>query len=68
MDHLALDSVLSLLGVRGHNPRFEGFRPMPAAPAAGSGHIMRALAAIVALFAALSLALWATVWLVIQLP
>jgi len=41
---------------------------MPAAPAAGSGHIMRALAAIVALFAALSLALWATVWLVIQLP
>jgi len=63
----ALDIVLWLLDVRGHIPRFEDFRPVPAAPAPSPGHAVRVLAAIIAVFAALSLAVWATVWLAIQL-
>jgi hypothetical protein len=67
----ALDIILWLteivLDVRGHIPRFEDFRPVPAAPAVGPSHAMRVLAAIVAVFAALSLAVWAAVWLAIQL-
>ena len=67
----ALDIVLwlvdILLDVRGHIPRFEDFRPVPAAPASNPGHVMRVLAAIIAAFTALSLTVWATVWLAIQL-
>ncbi|MDD1527720.1 MULTISPECIES: hypothetical protein [Bradyrhizobium] len=62
---LALELILSLLDVRGHIPRFDDFRPTPVAPApAGTA---RALAAIIAVFAVLSLAVWATVWLAVQL-
>jgi hypothetical protein len=64
----ALDFVLWLLGVRGHIPRYEDFRPVPqAAPAARANNIMLALAVIVAVFVVLSLAVWMTVWLAIQL-
>jgi hypothetical protein len=63
----ALDFVLRLLDVRGHIPRFDDFRPVPAVPSAGAGHLVRALAIAVAVFAALSLAVWGTVWLAIQL-
>ncbi|MDA9474989.1 hypothetical protein XI03_10860 [Bradyrhizobium sp. CCBAU 65884] len=61
---LALELILSLLDVRGHIPRFDDFRP-PVAPApAGT---VRALAAAIAVFAVLSLAIWATVWLATHL-
>lgn len=67
MGVLARDIVLWLLEVRGHIPRFDDFRPMPEAPAGNAGNVMRAIAAIIAVFGALSLAVWATVWLAIQL-
>ncbi len=58
---LALELILSLLDVRGHIPRFDDFRPAPVAPApAGTA---RTLATAIAVFAVLSLAIWATVWL-----
>jgi hypothetical protein len=61
----ALELILSLLDVRGHIPRFDDFRPIPAAPAPVG--VMRAVAAAIAVFAVLSLAIWATVWLAIHL-
>ncbi|RZN08971.1 hypothetical protein CWO91_19940 [Bradyrhizobium genosp. SA-3] len=64
---LALELILSLLDVRGHIPRFDDFRPVPAAPATGPVGIARALAAAIAVFIVLSLAIWATVRLAIQL-
>jgi hypothetical protein len=64
---LALDLVLWLTGVRGHIPRFDEFRPVPAAPAAGIGSAVRVLAITAAVLAALSLAVWGTVWIAIQL-
>jgi hypothetical protein len=67
MASLALDLVLWLIGVRGHIPRFDDFRPVPAAPTAGAGHVARVLAITAAVFAALSLALWGTVWIAIRL-
>lgn len=67
MAPLALALVLWLTGVRGHIPRFDDFRPVPAAPAAGAGHIVRVLAITALVFAVLSLALWSTVWIAIQL-
>ncbi|QDP22096.1 hypothetical protein [Bradyrhizobium cosmicum] len=67
MAWLALDLVLWLTGVRGHIPRFDEFRPVPAAPAIGISSIVRVLAITVAVFAALSLAVWGTVWIAIQL-
>ncbi|KGT80550.1 hypothetical protein MA20_03650 [Bradyrhizobium japonicum] len=67
MASLALDLVLWLTGVRGHIPRFDDFRPVPAAPSVGAGHLVRVLAITAAIFAALSLAVWGTVWIAIQL-
>jgi hypothetical protein len=67
MAFVALDLVLWQLGVRGHIPRFDDFRPAPAAPAAGFGNFMRALAAMAAVVGALSLAIWAAVWLALQM-
>ena len=58
---LVLELIFSLLDVRGHIPRFDDFRPTPVASApAGAA---RALAAVIAVLAGLSLAIWATVWL-----
>ncbi|SFI72155.1 hypothetical protein [Bradyrhizobium sp. cf659] len=65
MRFLAFELLLSLLDVRGHIPRFEDFRPVPAAPAPAGA--VRALAAAIAVFAVLSLAIWAAVWVAIHL-
>lgn len=67
MGLFALDIILWLLGVRGHIPQFDDFRPAPAAPSASPGTIARTVVAIVAVVAALVLALWATVRLAIEL-
>ena len=67
MASLALDLVLWLTGVRGHIPRFDDFRPAPATPTAGVSYIARVLAITAGVFAVLSLALWGTVWIAIQL-
>ncbi|AMA60330.1 hypothetical protein [Bradyrhizobium sp. CCGE-LA001] len=67
MASYALDLVLWLAGIRGHIPRFDDFRPVPAAPATGAGYLMRVLAIMAAVFAALSLAVWSTVWMAIRL-
>ncbi|OKO77092.1 hypothetical protein AC629_32045 [Bradyrhizobium sp. NAS80.1] len=67
MASFALDLVLWLTGVRGPIPRFDDFRPVPAAPTAGAGYIVRILAIMATVFAALSLAIWGTVWIAIQL-
>ena len=61
------DFVLRLLGVRDHIPRFDDFRPVPAVPSTGAGRVVRALVAAAAVLAALSLAVWGTVWLAIRL-
>ncbi|WBL77479.1 hypothetical protein I3J27_31365 [Bradyrhizobium xenonodulans] len=67
MTSLALDLVLWLTGVRGHIPRFDDFRPVPAASPVGAGYLVRVLVIMAAVFAALSLAVWGTVWIAIQL-
>ncbi|MGX1319945.1 hypothetical protein AB7M17_003398 [Bradyrhizobium sp. USDA 377] len=67
MASFALDLVFWLAGIRGHIPRFDDFRPVPAAPAAGAGHLARVLAIMATVFAALSLAVWGTVWMAISL-
>jgi hypothetical protein len=67
MAPLALNLVLWLIDVRGHIPRFDDFRPAPAAPTVGVSYIVRILAITAGVFAALSLALWGTVWIAIQL-
>lgn len=67
MASYALDLVLWLAGIRGHIPRFDDFRPVPAAPATGASYLLRVLAIVATVFAALSLAVWGTVWLAISL-
>lgn len=67
MASLARDLVLWLTGVRGHIPRFDDFRPAPAAPTAVARYVIRIMAIMAAIFAALSLAVWGTVWIAIQL-
>ncbi|MBR1179365.1 hypothetical protein JQ617_35745 [Bradyrhizobium sp. KB893862 SZCCT0404] len=67
MASLALDLVLWLAGIRGHIPRFDDFQPAPAAPATGAHYLVRVLAIMAAVFAALSLAVWGTVWIAIRL-
>ncbi|MCP3374292.1 hypothetical protein [Bradyrhizobium cajani] len=65
MRFLALELILSLLDVRGHIPRFDDFRPAPAAPAPGGA--VRAVAAAIAVFIVLALAVWTTVWLAVNI-
>jgi len=67
MTSFALDLVLWLAGIRGHIPRFDDFRPVPVAPATGASHLLRVLAIVAAVLVALSLAVWATVWIAIEL-
>ena len=67
MASLALDLVLWLAGIRGHIPRFDDFRPVPVAPAARANHVVRVLAIVAAVLAVLSLAVWGTVWIAIEL-
>jgi len=65
MSLLAFELILSLLDIRGNIPRFDDFRPAPATSAPIG--IVRALAAAIAVFAVLSLGVWATVWLAVHL-
>ena len=67
MTSFALDLVLWLAGIRGHIPRFDDFRPVPVAPAAGANHLLRALAIVATVLTALTLAVWGTVWIAIEL-
>ncbi|MDN4984777.1 hypothetical protein QY049_16350 [Bradyrhizobium sp. WYCCWR 13022] len=67
MPSFALDLVLWLAGIRGHIPRFDDFRPVPVAPAPGANHLVRVLAVVAAVLAVVSLAVWATVWIAIEL-
>jgi hypothetical protein len=67
MASLALDLVLWLIGVRGHNPHFDEFRPVPATPTAGGNSILGVVTITAAILAALSLAVWGTVWIAIRL-
>jgi hypothetical protein len=67
MASFALDLVLWLAGIRGHIPRFDDFRPVPVAPAAGANHLLRVLAIVAAVLVVLSLAVWTTVWIAIEL-
>ena len=67
MGLFVLDIVLSALGVRGHIPHCDDFRPVPSVTSANSSLLVKVLTAFVAVFAALSLAVWTTVWLAIQL-
>ena len=67
MASLALDLVLWLTGVRGQIPRFDDFRPVPTTPTVGASHLVRVMVITAAVLAALSLAVWGTVWIAIQL-
>ncbi|MBR1091136.1 hypothetical protein JQ621_27080 [Bradyrhizobium manausense] len=67
MASFALDLVLWLAGIRGNIPRFEDFRPGPVAPAAGANRLVQVLIVVAAVMAALSLAVWGTVWIAIEL-
>ena len=66
MASFALDLVLWLTGVRGHIPRFDDFPPVPSTPNVGVGHLVRVMVISAAVLAALSLAVWGTVWIAIQ--
>jgi len=67
MASFALDLILWLASIRGHIPRFDDFRPAPIAPAAGANHLIQILTIVAAVLAVLSLAVWATVWIAIEL-
>ena len=67
MASFALDLVLWLIGVRGHIPRFDDFRPVPTKPTVGASHLVRVMVITAAVLAALSLVVWGTVWIAIQL-
>ncbi len=67
MGLFVLDVILWLVGLRGHIPQFDDFRPVPSHGSPRSPALLGILAAFVGVFAVLSLALWATVWLAIQL-
>lgn len=68
MGLFVLDVVLWLLGVRGHIPQFDDFHPVPATSLPGAGGaVMRMLATIIVVLAAVSLAIWAAVWLTLRL-
>jgi hypothetical protein len=67
MASLALDLVLWLIGIRGHIPRYDDFRPVPAASSAIAGYLVRMLAIVATVVVAFSLAVWVTVWIAIRL-
>lgn len=67
MGLFVLDILLWLTGIRGHIPRFDDFQSAPVAPVSAPGRLVRALAAVIAVFAVLSFAVWATVEIAISL-
>jgi hypothetical protein len=64
-----LDAVLWVLGIRGHVPRDDDFRPgrNEALLAAGRNPLWRILTLFVVTIAFLALALWLAVWLALKL-
>jgi hypothetical protein len=64
-----LDALFWIIGIRGHAPHYDAFRPGRggSSPAASTGPLLRVLAAIVTSVAFLSLVLWTAVWLAIKL-
>lgn len=69
MSLFVLEAAIWILGIRGHIPHSGDFGPAPddSSFAANTSPLARALAAFVVTVAALSLALWAAVWLAIKL-
>ena len=69
MSLFVLDAVLWIFGIRGHIPQNDGFPAGRGGSSfiANSATLMRVLAVAVISIAVLSLALWAAVWLAIQL-
>jgi hypothetical protein len=68
MSPYVLDVLLWIVGIRGHIPHYEEFRPGRSEPSpTNAGRLFRILAAVVLSVMLLSLALWAAVWLAIRL-
>jgi len=69
MSLYGLDALLWIAGIRGHIPHHDDFGAgrSGSSIAANSGTLMRVLAAVVVVAAALSLVLWAACWLAIKL-
>jgi len=68
MSLFVLDAVLWVFGIRGHIPGHDDFPGDPHRPslAADTGGLMRAVAALMAFAAFLSLGLWAAAWLAVK--
>jgi hypothetical protein len=62
-----LGAVFWILGMRGHIPRFEDYRPHPAGPTPAGGGLFRPLIILVVAAASVAFAVWAAVWLAIHL-
>ena len=67
MNLYVLDVLLWIIGIRGHVPHYDAFRPGRNESSPGTGTLLRVLAGIVISVAALSLVLWTAVWLAIKL-
>jgi hypothetical protein len=68
MSPYILNALLGIIGIRGHIPHYEEFRPDRSGPSSASaGRLWRILAAVVVSVVFLSLVLWAAVWLAIRL-
>jgi hypothetical protein len=69
MSLFVLEAVLWIVGIRGHIPHCDDFPAgrSQSSFAAGTGALMRVLAAVAVSVVLLSLVLWAAVWLAIKL-
>jgi hypothetical protein len=69
MGFCVVEMVFCFLGVRGHIPHFDDYRPLPAAPSspASAGALVRTLTVLVVTVAFVAFAVWAAVWLAIRL-
>jgi hypothetical protein len=66
MSLYVLDALLSIIGIRGHVPHYDAFRPGDNESSPGTGLLLRVLAAFVISIVVLSLVLWTAVWLTIR--
>lgn len=66
MSLYVLDALLSIIGIRGHVPHYDAFRPSGNELSPGTGVLLRVLAAFVISIVVLSLVLWTAVWLTIR--
>jgi hypothetical protein len=67
MSLFVLDTVLWIIGIRGHIPQNDGFRIGPSDASFSVGTLVRGLAGFVLSVVVLSLLLWTAVWLAIKL-